>query len=109
MGVPEPRFLYPLAAALEHVGLPHDLVFDSLLHKAAQNLSALDTKALALCGLALCGDPGQVAAAVEAYKAARRISRAAGATASALKTFDALAEADAEGLLTEVRQAAAGQ
>ena len=38
---------------------------------SADNYEAHDSKGLSLCGLALCGDPAQIPAAKDAYKAAR--------------------------------------
>lgn len=82
---------------------------DGLLENTAQNLSALDTKALVLCGLALSEDTRHMSAAVEVYGAAREISSEPGVTADVLRRFDALAEADADGVLTPARAAAAGE
>ena len=82
---------------------------DRLLARTGQNLSALDTKGLALSGLAPCGDQSDLTAAEEAFKAAREITRAKGVVASLLNQFDALAQADEKGVLKPVRAAAAGE
>ena len=70
--------------------------------------AALDVKGLSLCGLALCGDPTQIPAAKAAYSAARAVTSEAGITRKVLQEFDALAQADADGILAEVRPVAAG-
>jgi tetratricopeptide (TPR) repeat protein len=82
---------------------------DGLLALSGQNLSALDTKGLALSGLALCEDQRHLTAAAEAFGAAREITRAKGVVASLLNQFDALARADEKGVLKSVRAAAAGE
>jgi len=78
------------------------------LEKSDQNPSALDTKALALCGLALCEDEHHLAPATEAFRTARKITKARGMVTTILKQFDALVQADADGILTRSRKAAAG-
>ena len=75
---------------------------------AGQNVSALDNKGLALCGLALCEDERHLTVAEEAFGAARKITRAKGVVARVLNLFDALAVADKAGLLARVRKAAEG-
>ena len=80
-----------------------------MLARSGQNLSALDTKGLALSGLALCEDQRHLTAAAEAFGAAREITRAKGVVASLLNQFDALAQADEKGILKPVRAAAAGE
>jgi tetratricopeptide (TPR) repeat protein len=82
---------------------------ETMLTHSAQNSKALDSKGLALCGLAVCGEVGHVAEAAEAYRAARAVSRDAGVVRRVLRLFDTLAEADAAGVLAEVRAAAAGE
>jgi hypothetical protein len=69
---------------------------------------ALDFKGLSLCGLALCGDLGRIPAAKAAYQAARAVTSDAGITRTVLQYFDALAQADYDGILAEVRPVAAG-
>lgn len=70
---------------------------------------ALDAKALSLCGLVLCGDPAQVVAAKNAYKAARTVTTDVGVIRTVLHRFDALAHADTNFVLAEVRPIAAGE
>jgi hypothetical protein len=82
---------------------------DGLLERCEQNFSALDTKGLALCGLALCEDEGHVTAATEAFGVARKITQAKGAVAKVLNRFDALALADTKQILLPARKAAEGQ
>ena len=80
---------------------------DTLLAHTPEYLGALDSKGLALCGLALLGeDPGLAA---DAYRAARAINRDPGIVSRVLRLFDALAVADTEGALAGVRAAAAGE
>ena len=74
----------------------------------ADRYSALDVKGLSLCGLALCGDPAQIPAAKAAYSAARAVTSDNGVTRAVLQRFDALARADANGILAEVRPVTAG-
>jgi hypothetical protein len=79
---------------------------DALLEQTSDNYRALDTKALALCGLTLVGDAARMSEATAAVQAARAISRAAGVVEDALRLFDALAVADHDGLLGPVRAVA---
>ena len=82
---------------------------DALLTQTAQYYDALDTKGLALCGLVLCGEGEHLTAAVEAFQAARAINQDPGSVRRVLRLLDALALADAAGVLAQVRAAAAGQ
>jgi tetratricopeptide (TPR) repeat protein len=79
-----------------------------VLTQNPQSYAALDTKGLALCGLALCETSDHVAAATEAYKAARAINSAAGIVGRVVRLFDALAKADTAGILAQVRAEATG-
>jgi tetratricopeptide (TPR) repeat protein len=79
-----------------------------LIALTADRYAALDIKGLSLCGLALCGDLVQIAAAKDAYKAARAVTSDAGIVGTVLQYFDALAEADIDDILAEVRPVAAG-
>jgi len=81
---------------------------DTLLIHTTQNYRALDTKGIALCGLVLCGEGKHLAAAVEAFQAARAINRDPGIVQRLLRLLDALALADAAGILAQVRVVAAG-
>jgi tetratricopeptide (TPR) repeat protein len=79
---------------------------DDLLEREARNLGALDAKALALCGLAISEDASLVAAAVEAYRAARAVNSDPGVITSVLQDLHALAPADPTRLLQRARAAA---
>ena len=79
-----------------------------LVALTADRFEALDVRGLSLCGLALCGDRVQIAAAKAAYSAARAVTSATGITRAVLQRFDALAQADTDGILADVRLAAAG-
>ena len=70
--------------------------------------TAQDTKALALCGLVLCGELTHLDAAVETFRAARRITRAPGTVRRLLRLFDILSDAGQPGQLAEARKAAEG-
>ena len=80
-----------------------------LIALTAERYEALDFKGLSLCGLALCGDPAQIPAAKAAYQAARAVTSDAGIVPTVLLYFDALAQADTDGILAEVRPMAAGE
>ena len=69
---------------------------------------ALDAKGLALAGLALCGEPGRLSEAAEAYHAARVINKDAGYVKRVLRLLDELAVMDKNGILADVRKAAGG-
>ena len=79
------------------------------LEQANGDYRALNTKALALCGLALTTDPGNAAKAATVFLAARAITNADGITNRTLALLDALAVADRGGVLTPIRPAAEGQ
>ena len=76
------------------------------LEQASGDYRALDTKALALCGLALTTEPGKAAEACTVFRAARAITSADGIVRRTLALFDALAAADQGGILAGTRQAA---
>jgi tetratricopeptide (TPR) repeat protein len=75
------------------------------LEQASGDYQALDTKALALCGLALTTEPGKAAEACTVFRAARAITSADGIVRRTLALFDALAAADRGGILAGTRQA----
>jgi tetratricopeptide (TPR) repeat protein len=81
---------------------------DHLISLTADRYGALDVKGLALSGLALSGAPVQFHASKAAYNAARAVTCGAGVVRSVLQYFDALALADTDGILAEVRSFAAG-
>ena len=79
-----------------------------MLKANADNYKALDSKALALCGMLLCGATGRSADVIDNYRAARKINRDAGVVKRVLELFDALAVLDTGGALAGVRAAAGG-
>ena len=81
----------------------------ALLTHSAQNYGALVSKDLALCRLTLYSAGDSLAPAVEAYRAARAITKAEGIGMAAMRLFDALAIADVEGKLMVVRSAVGGE
>jgi tetratricopeptide (TPR) repeat protein len=81
---------------------------NALIEMSSEHYAALDAKAIALSGLALCGDTEQTSAARAAFQTARAITSAAGVVQSALQFFYALAVADESHVLVDVRAAAAG-
>jgi len=82
---------------------------DALLTHTPQYYAALDSRGLALCGLALCEAGNLVSEAVAAFRAARAINRDAGIVKRVLRLFDALAAVDTAGVLAGVRAAANGR
>ena len=81
---------------------------DELLQQTSGGYAALDTKALALCGLALTTDPGKAAEAAMAFRAARAITSADGIVKQTVALFDALALADRDGILAAILPEAEG-
>jgi tetratricopeptide (TPR) repeat protein len=81
---------------------------DEQLQQTSGDYGALDTKALALCGLALTTDPAKAAEAATVFRAARAITSADGIVNRALALFNALAAADRGGILTGIRPALKG-
>lgn len=84
-------------------------IADSSLEHSENLYRAWDAKGLAYCGLALCGDKERLEEAREAYQSARKLCSAPGVVGRVMRLFDALAEADDEGLLTDIRPVAAGE
>jgi tetratricopeptide (TPR) repeat protein len=90
---------------------------DEILAKTPEYYSALDAKGLALCGLALCADDGQltidrgktIAEAVETFRKARKIAPHAGVVRSVLRLFDELVKCDEERILKDMRKVVEGQ
>lgn len=82
---------------------------DELIERSHVLYAQHDARAIALCGLALITDRELTAQAAAAFRAARAITGAAGIVAQVLGLFDAVAVADAGGVLTAVRPAAAGE
>jgi tetratricopeptide (TPR) repeat protein len=82
---------------------------DALLALAGSNIAALQTRALALSGLAVAaGDPARAGEAVQAFNRADAITTAEGVVADTRRLLDAIAARDRSGVLAEVR-AARGQ
>lgn len=81
---------------------------DALLALTSQYYAALNSKALAFCGLTLCGVGDHRAIAAETFRASRSINRGPGVVARVLRLFDGLADADPAGLLAGIRAVAAG-
>jgi tetratricopeptide (TPR) repeat protein len=80
---------------------------DEILAKTPDYYDALDAKGLAVCGLALCTDDGQltmddgkIAEAMETFRKARKIAPHAGVVKSVLRLFDELVKCDEEGIKT---------
>lgn len=82
---------------------------NTLLAHTPQLYNSLDSKALALSGLALIEGAQHVPEAIETYTAARNITKAAGIVARVLRLHDALAVMDEQNILQDVRVAAAGE
>jgi tetratricopeptide (TPR) repeat protein len=96
----------PAAAAQEfHAALTQA---DEQLRQASGDYGALDTKALALCGLALTTDPAKAAEAATVFRAARTITTADGIVNQALALLNALAATDRAGILAGIRPALKG-
>jgi tetratricopeptide (TPR) repeat protein len=82
---------------------------DTMLERCDQNYNALDAKGVALAGLAVLEAPNRAAEAIETFRAARAITRAPGIVGRVRRLLDALAPADAAGVLTGIYEAAAGE
>ena len=82
---------------------------DVMLDRCDQNYNALDAKGLALAGLAVLEGGQRAAEAIAAFRAARAITSAPGIVGRVKRLLDALAPADATGILAGVYEAAAGQ
>lgn len=116
----EPRDNHAILALLGMVALRQEdrVVAREMFEAAVQQVDGLlaynksylimDSKGLALCGLALCEDEKYADAAINVYKEARMIARDAGVIARVQRLFDALAQADRASLLSRVRATAIG-
>jgi tetratricopeptide (TPR) repeat protein len=82
---------------------------DDLIGKAPSNFAALDDRGLASCALAVCGDPTQVATALDSFSRARGITTAPGVVARAVGLFDLIARYDRDELLAGCRNAIVGR
>ena len=67
---------------------------------------AFDSKAAALCGLALCEDKRHLDVAVETFRAARRVNQEVGVVERALRLLDVMKPVDPGNVLDRVRTAA---
>ena len=105
LGIAQLRQDQPAAAAREFGDAAAQA--DTLLQQADGNYEAQDTRALALCGLALTAQ-SEKAEAIAAFRAARAITSADGIVKQVLVLFDALAAADYGGMLAGIRPAAEG-
>ncbi len=76
----------------------------ALLDCVQQNYRALNTKWLAFCGLALCGEKDCVSAAMESYQALRENTEDEGLLKRSCNILDALLLAHSKGILAEVRK-----
>jgi tetratricopeptide (TPR) repeat protein len=81
---------------------------DTLIEQTHEDYHALDTKALALCGVVLIDDIDRITEASAMFRAARAINQDKGTVRRVLRLFDALAVADRSGILGPVHHAAAG-
>lgn len=79
---------------------------NGLLKLCPSNYRALDSKALAHAGRAVCRDGGELVPALAAFQAARAINRDPGTLTRTRQLFDLLAQADPRGVLLPLRQAA---
>jgi len=79
------------------------------LSQGRKDYRILDIKGLNLSGLVLCGETEQLLEAIASYRAARAIHKGKGVIAEVTRLFDALAVCDTDGILSEVRAAAAGE
>jgi tetratricopeptide (TPR) repeat protein len=81
---------------------------ETVLSDANSHAKALDYKGLALCGLALSGGQKKLAAAIQAFQAARACSKAPGRIKRVLRRFDMLVSRGPEAIPAEVRLALVG-
>ena len=82
---------------------------DQRLQHNRDNYRALDTKALALTGLTLCGPTDHTTDAITAFRAARTLTTADGITARIHRQLDTLTHADPTGTLHHIRATATSQ
>jgi hypothetical protein len=77
---------------------------ETRIRYTAEDYRTLDTKALALCGLALLEDPGRLTKAAETFETARAITNACGIIRRVRRLFDALAVQDEGDILSRIRE-----
>jgi tetratricopeptide (TPR) repeat protein len=106
LGITQLRQDRPAAAAQEFRDAAAQA--SALLQQASGAYEAQDTRALALCGLALTAH-SEKAEAIAAFRAARAITSADGIVKQVLALFDALATAGHGDILAGIRPAAEGK
>ncbi|MFM8174396.1 MAG: tetratricopeptide repeat protein, partial [Pirellulaceae bacterium] len=82
---------------------------DRMLQLTTRNYAAMDSKAVAKCGLILCGADVPLGDVRGLLRAARAINRDAGIVARLLRLLSALAKSDRDNRLSAILQAAAGE
>jgi tetratricopeptide (TPR) repeat protein len=82
---------------------------DQRLHHNPHDYDALDTKALALTGLTLCGSTDHTTDAITAFRAARALTAADGIVARIQRQLDTVTPADPACTLDRIRPAASGR
>ena len=80
-----------------------------MLERCDQNHNALDAKGLSLAGLAVLEGGQRAAEAIAAFRASRAITKAPGIVGRVRRLLDALAPADAAGVLSPIYPAAEGR
>jgi len=82
---------------------------ESLVAKDQRNYNVLDSKGIALCGLALCEkEKNYLKEAKHVYSQARKINRDIGYVKRELRLFDKLTKMDEEGMLEGLRTVVSG-
>jgi tetratricopeptide (TPR) repeat protein len=81
---------------------------EQLLAITPELYAAHDAVGFACCGLALCGERARLEDATHAFARARAISRNPGTVRGIVQLFDALAQADGDGILSAVRPSVSG-
>jgi tetratricopeptide (TPR) repeat protein len=81
---------------------------DRQLEQTPRDYTALDVRALALCGLAITAASSDVTAGIEAFRAARQITSAAGTVVRTLRLLDQIIAAEPTATLTAAKVAASG-
>ena len=82
---------------------------DVMLERCDQNYGALDAEGLALAGLAVLEGGERAADAIAAFRAARTITSAPGIVGRVKRLLDAMAPADAAGILAPIFRASEGR
>lgn len=81
---------------------------EGLMKRNRRHGTALDARALAICGLVVSGDAERIDEAREDFRLARAVLPAPGVIRRVLRLFDAIAAVDAGQLLAALRRDAAG-